>query len=88
MERVAEVDLVWMDIMQLEEPCVEKVFYLQLFNRFYFFLYLREGEKDIENPKNFSEEKEYYKPGEKAAQWSNYEKGSYKIYVLRSDSTV
>nr|CAI9709962.1 unnamed protein product [Rangifer tarandus platyrhynchus] len=27
--------------------------------------------KDIENPKDFSEEKEYYEPGMKAVQWPN-----------------
>lgn len=51
----------------------------------FFKKYLGEREKDIENLKDFSEEKEYYKSGEKAAQWSNYEKGRRKFHVPRSD---
>lgn len=86
MGAVAEVDLAQMDITQLEEPSIEKI-HFTLFNRV-FFGYLREREKNIENPKDFSEEKEYYKPGEIAAQWSNYEKGRCKIHVPRSDSRV
>jgi hypothetical protein len=42
--------------------------------------------KNIENPKYFSGGKEDYKPGEKAAQQSNYEKGRCKIQVARSES--
>lgn len=51
----------------------------------FFKKYLGEREKDIENLKDFSAEKEYYKSGEKAAQWSNYEKGRRKFHVPRSD---
>ena len=37
----------------------------------FIFLYLGEEEKDIENPKDFPEEKEYYEAGEKTIQWSS-----------------
>lgn len=55
------------------------------FLKFFFKIWARE--KNIENPKGFLEEKEY-KPGEKAAPWSNYEKDRYKIHVPISDSQV
>lgn len=75
-----------MDIIQLEELSIEKIYFI-LFNRV-FFGYLREREKNIENLKDFLEEKEYYKFGEIVVQWFNYEKGRCKIYVLRLDSRV
>lgn len=87
MGAVAEVDLAQMDTTQLEEPSIEKIHFTFSY-LIGLFLYLKEREKNIENPKDFSEEKEYYKPGEIAAQWSNYEKGRCKIHVPRSDSRV
>lgn len=73
MGRVPEVNLVRMDVTYSWRNHVLKKCILPLVTLL-FFLYLEKEEKDIENPKDFPEEKEYYEAGEKTVQWSSSRK--------------